>query len=249
MGSIIAKFIQGVGTLTIGIAFLIGLSLANGYVSNGLTGRTIVVTGKSRQFVQKDQSILSGAWQAEGKTSDGARESVRTKAAKALTALKAAGINEKKIDTTDVAVNPVYDYRIDIKPQITNYRATTTLEVTLEDTKRADEIISIMTKNEATSTDGPRTGFSNTKLDQIEKELKQQAVTDARAQAEILAKEAGAKLGDVVTISGDGVSYPYSYRTPGLSAINAAEIQNDNSDITIGEEEITATISVTYQLR
>ena len=114
--------------------------------------------------MQKDQSIISGAWQAEGKTSDGARESVRTKAAKALTALKAA-------------------------------------------------------------------------------------VTDARAQAKILAKEAGAKLGDVVTISGDGVSYPYSYRTQGLSAIDAAEIQNDNSDITIGEEEITATISVTYQLR
>ena len=67
--------------------------------------------------MQKDQSIISGDWQAEGKTSDGARESVRTKAAKALTALKAA-------------------------------------------------------------------------------------VTDARAQAKILAKEAGAKLGDVVTIGG-----------------------------------------------
>ena len=113
--------------------------------------------------MQKDQSIISGAWQAEGKTSDGARESVRTKAAKALTALKAA-------------------------------------------------------------------------------------VTDARAQAKILAKEAGAKLGDVVTVCGDWVSYPYSYRTPVFSAVGAAE-QKDSSDITIGEEEITATISVTYQLK
>lgn len=77
------------------------------------------------------------------------------------------------------------------------------------------------------------------------------AVNDARNQADTLAQQAGAKLGKVVSISGGGITTPSNSGIYPLS-ISKDEVASDagaSSDISIGEEEMTATVTVTYRLK
>lgn len=250
MANTIANYIQGVGTLLIGLALIIGVIWFGYSLTTNIQDRTITVTGKARQSLVMNESTVSGTWEKKENTSDKARESVRDMSSKALLAIKAAGIDEKKITTTNVSVYPDYDWS-GKENKITGYRASTTLQVKLTDPKKADSIISLMTKNQASSTAGPQLGFSNAILDQMEKELKNQAVSDAKNQADTLAKQAGGELGKVVSISGGGISTPSNGGIYPFSMSKAEDSSNAStpSDISIGEEEMTATITVTYRLK
>lgn len=250
MADTIAKYIQGVGTLLIGLSLIIGVIWFGYFLIGNIQDRTITVTGKARKSLIMNESTVSGTWEKKEIISDKAREAVRELSSKALTAIKAAGIDEKKITTTSVSVYPEYDWS-GKENKITGYRALTTLQVKLTDPKKADLIISLMTKNKASSTSGPQLGFSNAILDQMEKELKNQAVNDAKNQADTLAQQAGARLGKVVSISGGGISTPSNGGVYPLT-MSKAEVASDSStpsDISIGEEEMTATVTVTYRLK
>lgn len=245
----IAKLIQGIGAVIIGIALLWGLYIASDFLNNGVVGRTISVTGKARRSLVQNESTVLGTWEAKAVTSEEARNQTRESTAKALAAIKANGIEEKKITTTQVSVNPEYNWQAG-RNKITGYRASTSLEVKLTDPKKADEIISLMTKNGANYTSGPQLGFSNAILDQMEKELQAEAVTEAKKQAKILAQEAGAKLGRVVSIGRGGISSPNDRGIYPLAMTDELKAPaSDSSDISIGEKEMTATISITYQLK
>lgn len=251
MTKTIAKIIQGIGTLSIGVALLWGMGLASKTISQGLEGQTIQVTGKARRSLNRDESVVTGTWQEEASTSDEARNKVKEKSSKGLDEIKKAGIEEKKITTTQISVYPEYNYRNN-ENKITGYRASTTLEIKLTDAKRADQIISLMTKNGATSTTGPSLGVSQAVLDEIEKELKAEAVANARAEAEKLAEEAGARLGEVISIGGSNISGGNERPYPLMRALEDTVEQApaaSSTDISVGEEEITATVSVSYRLK
>lgn len=234
--------------MIIGIALLWGLYLAGDFITNGVSGRTINVTGKARRSLLQNESTILGTWESKAATSEEARNKTKELTASALATIKANGIEEKKITTTQISVNPEYDWQAG-RNKITGYRASTSLEVKLVDPKKADEIISLMTKNGASYTTGPQLGFSSATLDQMEKELKAEAVLDAKKQAEILAREASASLGKVVSISDGDISTPGDREIYPLAMTELKAPETDSSDIAVGEKEMTATISITYRLK
>jgi len=245
----ISKLIQGIGTLLIGIALIWGIGVGASSLSNGLQGNTISVTGKATRAFTPNQSVVSGTWEERAKTSDEARSKVKDNANKGLDAIKAKGVDSKKITTENVSVNPNYDWSSG-KQSIIDYRASTTISVTLDDTAKANEIISTMTGNGASSTSGPSLGFTTATRDQLEKDLKLEAVTDAKGQATALAGKAGSKIGKVVSITSGGASYPTPERfyATALSA-DSASTKSVSSDINVGDKEVSMTISVTYRLK
>lgn len=248
---IFSKLIQGIGTLLIGIGIIVGVTIGGFALRTSSSGQnTITVTGKATRAFTPNQSVVSGTWEEKAKTSDEARNKVQASASKGLDAIKAKGIDSKKISTENVSVYPNYDWSSG-KQAIVDYRASTTISVTLEDTGKANDIISTMTSNGASSTSGPSFGFTTATRNQLEKDLKLEAVTDANEQATELAGKAGSKLGKVVSISsGSGITYPtveqFSDATT-MSAPSAA--QSTASDINVGDKEVNVTISVTYRLK
>lgn len=245
----ISKLIQGIGTLLIGIALIWGIGVGASSLSNGLQGNTITVTGKATRAFTPNQSVVSGTWEERAKTSDEARNKVKDNANKGLDAIKAKGVDGKKITTENVSVNPNTDWSSG-KQTIIDYRASTTISVTLDDTGKANEIISTMTGNGASSTSGPSLGFTTATKDQLEKDLKLEAVTDAKGQATALAGKAGSKLGKVVSItSGAGINYPTPERFYATTMSDSSAATSVSSDINVGDKEVSVTISVTYRLK
>ncbi len=246
----ISKLIQGIGTLLIGLGIIIAVAVGSSSIKTGFGQNTINVTGKATRAFTPNQSVVSGTWEDRAKTSDEARTKVQTLASKGLDAIKANGVDSKKITTENVSVYPNYDWS-NGKQSIVDYRASTTISVTLEDTGKANEMISIMTGNGASSTSGPSLGFTSATKDQLEKDLKLEAVTDAKQQATALANKAGSKLGKVVSITGgSGIDYPTPERfyaqSMDSSVSSPAPIK---SDINIGDKEISVSISIIYRLR
>lgn len=249
MADTIAKWLQGLGTLTIGIALLAGVIIAQSTVMSGGKGRDITVTGKAVRATVPNQSEISAWFEETAANQDEARNKTRDLAAKGIAAVKALGIDEKKISTVSAGVSPDYDYS-NGKSTITGYRGSTNIAITLTDTSKADAIISALTRSGAKTTSGPTLGFSTATKDQLAKELRVQAIADAKAQAEALAKQAGGRLGKVISISGgEGISgdepRPMYYASTGAADMASSAA----SDITVGDKEVSLTVTVSYQLR
>lgn len=252
MADTIARWLQGIGTFLIGLALLAGVVILPTSFNKAATSREISVTGKATRATTPNQSQISGSFEETAASSDEARDKVREKSAKAIAALKTAGVDEKKITTTNVSVYPQYDYA-EKAQKITGYRGNTTVAITLEDTAKADGIISALTSNGASSTDGPTLGFTDAAKTQLLNELKLEAIADAKRQAEASAKQAGTRLGKVLTISGDNLNtgdggpvQPLLYKAEDMARSTAAV---GPSDIVVGERDVSVTVQIRYELR
>jgi len=252
----IAKYLHAIGTFLIGIALVVGVIIGNNAIATGLSPRTIVVTGKAVQKLASNQSKVSGSWREKADTAAAARTATQKKAADGIAAIKQLGIEDKYIKTVESSVYPEYDYSITTsrEPKILDYKGTSTVEITLTDTSKAEAVLAALTKSGTETTAGPSFGLSTEASDALQKELKVAAVADARIQAEALSKQAGTRLGDVITVSGGDLSsgsgdYPV-YRGLTMDAASAIEpAVAPKSDLEVGENEVSVTVSVTYRLR
>lgn len=252
----IAKYLHAIGTFLIGIALLIGVLVGSNAIRTGLSPRTIVVTGKAVRQLESNQSKVSGSWHEKAPTSAEARNATQKKAADGIAAIKQLGIEDKYIKTVESSVYPEYDYTIitNREPKILDYKGTTTVEVTLTDPKKADAVLAALTKSGTETTSGPSFGLSTEASDALQKELKVAAVADAHIQAEALSKQAGTRLGDVITVSGGGLSgaagsYP-TYKGLGTADMVASTTAEPApSDLEVGQNEVSVTVTVTYRLR
>lgn len=250
-----AKYLQAGGTVLIGAALLTGVIMGVRSYNNTYQTHTLRVTGKATRQLPPNQSTLTGSWLEKAATADEARSKLNTSSTKGLEALKAAGIEEKNITTTQVTVYPEYDYSGAVtykEPKITGYQASLTMEAKLSDTTKADAIIAVMTQNGAQSTSGPSLSISTEMRDQIERELRVAAVADAANQAQALAKESGGKLGAVISVT-DGYGradtpnpIPYAIAEDAKSSVGSSL---PTSAISVGEKEITVTVDVSYELK
>lgn len=243
MADTIARWLQGIGTLLIGMALMVGIFTLG---PTKTQPRTISITGKATKSLAPNESVITGSFEETAAKQDEARSKARDKAAAAIEAIKKQGIEEKKITTTQVSVYPEYDFTAG-KQKITGYKATTTLSISLNDPAKADPIISSLTQGGAKSTAGPSLGFSQETKDQLTKELRLQAIVDAKTQADQVTKEAGTRLGKIVSISGGET--PSDIPPPIMYAQGSGEKVADRSDITVGEKDLTVTVTVVYQLR
>jgi|GEM_PF-2635965 len=250
MQDILAKYIQAVGTVLIGVALLTGIVLGRNILTNNTQVHTIVVTGKATSEFPPNQSIITGTWQTKGSTADAAGSALKDVSSKSIDALKQGGVLEKDIQTTESNVYPEYDYAYTYPngqtPKILDYLASTVIQVTLTDPSKAEDTLGLMTKNGALSTSGPSLGLSSQAQDQLQKDLKVAAVTDAANQAKALAAQVGETLGSVVSITGGDLNNPGS---PIPYAATSALSAGDSSSIAQGQEELSVTMTVTYNIR
>lgn len=128
---------------------------------------------------------------------------------------------------------------------------TTSVQVTLDDTDKAQAILNSFTDSGISSTSGPEFGLSTAAQEALRQELEVAAVADAKEQAAALADEAGGKLGRLLSVGEGQVSsggYSPVLSRGAVDSISAAEIA-PTSDLESGENELQVTVNVTYQLK
>jgi uncharacterized protein len=162
------------------------------------TGRTVAVTANATIKLPNDTATVGLGVKRERKTRSAALQETAKGLRKVIATAEAfPGVEAGDIRTGRINVRPVH------KGKVTIYRATEGIGVTLHEPAKAGELISQGLAAGATGVSGPSFKVGNEE-EAFGKALAA-AFTKAKERASILAGQAGAKLGEALTIEeGEG---------------------------------------------
>jgi uncharacterized protein YggE len=170
-----------------------------------------------------------------------------TALARALTdALTAGGVAERDIQTSNLSINPNYEYPPNRQPKLTGYTFANTMFVTIRDVDAAGGIIdgAVAAAGDSAVLQGVHFALDDDTTAIVE--ARAAAYASARAKAVQLAALAGVGLGAAVAIeeleTGPGVPMPPSPRMMRMAAAEAGP------PISAGEVTTTILVSVRFAI-
>jgi hypothetical protein len=213
------------------------------------TPATLSLEGSASIAVPPDAALVTIGVVSEGKT---ARDALaeNTKALQTVVdELKAAGLPDKDLQTSNLSIQPVYATRKrndgrDV-PEIVGYSVNNTLTARVAPVGKVGPLLDVMVRQGANRLNGIDFVVDNTnrRLD----EARAAAMADAKRKAEIYASGAGVKLGRVLSISEGAFYQPPSPKLMRGAAM-MAEAAPAPVPIQGGEETLSARVSVVWEI-
>jgi len=215
---------------------------AQGEGSDNQLVRGITVHGHASVKVVPDQAQLWFGVESDGATARAALAANASEMRKLLDALRAAGATD--LQTQHVNLSPRYvEGPVDAggggKVGANGYTAHNSVAATVKQLARAGAVIDAAVAAGANHVSGPNLTRADTS--DVYREALEAAVDDARESAEALADAADLTLGRVTAVV-EGSDSP----SPLAMAARAADEAADSTPIEAGEQEISATVTVTF---
>ncbi len=204
----------------------------------------ITVTGEGTVQVPPDLAQIDAGVTSEAKTAREASEANNAAMAKVVAALRGAGIAEKDIQTTRLALQPQYSSKTSGPASIAGYRAANRVTIRLHDVGKVAGVVDTLVG--AGANDIGNINFMVSKASQLLDEAREKAVADARRKAEIYARATGVTLGAPLAVSETGAAQPL-FR-PRMAAPMAASIAAP-PPVAPGEETLSVTVSVSWAIK
>jgi uncharacterized protein len=202
----------------------------------------ISVTGEASVSVPPDLATVDGGVSIDAKTAREAAETGNAAMTKVLAALKAAGIEDKDLQTSRLSLLPQYASSNRPGPNtLTGYRASNRVTVRLRDVGKVASVIDTLVGAGANEIGG--INFTVASASKLLDEAREKAVADARRKAEIYARAAGVTLGAPLSISEEGTPSPAPYYRKMTASLGAA------APVAQGEETLSITVGVTWAIK
>ena len=172
-----------------------------------------------------------------------------------IEALASLDIEEKDIKTSQYNLQPeysrvVFDEPRDELEELIGYTLRQSLRVTIRDTEQAGELIQMATRLGADQIGGLI--FMIDDPEEFREEARAEAFAKAHEKAEVLAKQAGVRLGKVVSFSDEGQLTPQFGMAMESRAMNLDasmdEISSPPLDINGGKQTVSARVSMTFEI-
>jgi len=231
---------------TILLLAAVALSACSGTIQIGQTQpRTINVTGNAQVILSPDIAYISIGVHSEAATAKDAVAANNTQTQAVMDAIKAQGVDAKDIQTTNFSVYQQTKTGPNGENQGIIFMTDNTVYVTMRDLTKIGGIL------DASITAGANNIYGIA-FDVQDKEAalgtgRDQAMADAKAQGEELAKSAGASLGAVQSIS-----YYSNPPTPiyyDSKAVAAGVGGGGSVPISTGQLTLTVSVNVTYAIK
>jgi uncharacterized protein len=209
--------------------------------------RTITVSGEGKVVVKPDIAEISISVISEDKTVSKVIKSNTDKMNGVIEKMKTLGIDEKDMTTSGYNLNPIYNYPENLPPVITGYSLNQTLALKIRNLDLVDDVISDATTAGANDVYGLTFKLDDDK--EVMNQAREKAFAEAKAKADMMAKAAGVKLGDVYTFS---EGYNNYYPTPYYAKAEMAYADSAGAvapNIQSGSQEYTVNVSITYEIR
>lgn len=209
--------------------------------------RTVTVRGAGSVSAIPDQLRLSVQILTRGESASTAMTEAGKRATAVLALLKGYGVEEKDIRTSRVGVTAVYDYEKRIQPPpIIGYNGTNEFTVLFrqKQMERVGEFLDRAVTAGASNFGG--LSYESSRQRELEREALAKAADDARARADVLAKQLGATLGSVFSI--DETPASLARRQKSVSATQEFQSQAA-APVMTGELNIAVTVDVVFELK
>jgi uncharacterized protein len=203
--------------------------------------RTITVTGSGMVTLTPDLAYVYIGVQTLNASAATAMDENNVRAAALIEAIKAFGVDEKDIQTTNFSIYPqdVYDDNFNVIG--TTYQVDNTVYVTVRDLGTLGDLLDAAFRAGANTING--ISFDVADRTEAVSQARLAAVTDARRQADELTAATDVSIGDVQTISYyDSNPYPV-YLESRVTMDSASSVP-----IQAGSMQITTTVTIVYEI-
>lgn len=209
------------------------------------TERTVSVNGEGRVSLAPDTVYMTLGVDEVNAELNAAQNDAKTTMDAVIAALKAAGVDEKDIQTSNYSISMERDYNQPSQP-ITGYRVTHTVNAKVRNLDSAGAVIEAAVNAGANNIQNVWFGLEDQAA--AMRQARELAVADARAKAEELARLADSTVGPVTTIteySGGSTPIPYANAASGSAA---ADMKAAAPTINPGQTEVVMSVQVTFAL-
>jgi uncharacterized protein len=217
-------------------------------IEAGHTLLTVSAEGKSERA--PDLALFNAGVTTQGKTAGEALGANSAAMTRVIAALKRAGIADRDIQTSNLAINPVYaeprrlpDGSTEQKaPEIVGYQVNNSVSVRQRQLGDYGKVIDTLVTAGANQVNGP--SFMLDKPDAALDAARTEAVGKVRARAELYARAAGLKVVRIVSIAEDGgysPPRPVMYRMAAQDSVAAAPVA-------AGEVSLNVNVTVQFEL-
>jgi uncharacterized protein YggE len=209
-----------------------------------IPGRTITVNGEGEARAKPDMATISLGVVGQAPTAREALSANNERMKKVLDGLKAAGVDEKDLQTSGLNISQRYsELREGQEMRITGYEVSNQVSAKIRNLTKLGAILDQAVTLGANSMNG--ISFSIAEPDSLINDARRRAIADARARAELYAKEAGVSLGPVHAISEMALSQP-----PQPLYMRVMEMKQADSSVPVegGEASLTAQVTVIFDI-
>ena len=203
--------------------------------------RSISVEGVSTIKAEPDSFVFHPQFAVKSVDQAEAKKLLAAKSREVIDKLKSLGLDDKaiKLDASQ------YDtYSIKGMPEPDRPQTQLSLTITAKDKSMAQKVQDYLASTDATGQLTPQPTFSEAKREQLQKEAETKAVANARDKADTLAKNLGAKRGQVITVDNAG-EHPQAYPTMSLAQDSTAR---SSLPVQPGTNEFVYRITVKFAL-
>jgi hypothetical protein len=210
---------------------------------------TLTVTGTAQISVDPDEAVVRLGVVAQAAEASDAQQQVNRIMQQVLDAVTGLDVPEQAVRTEELSLFPVYGQQRAVpqdqreEPRITGYRASNVVSVELDDLAEIGDVVDAGIMAGANQLQG----ISFRVRDDAEARARamQQAVQEARTQAEAIARSMGMRIEGVrqVVAGGSNVRPPVPFEGARLAAADFAA-----TPVQPGEVDVSASVTVTYEL-
>ncbi|MCD1295685.1 hypothetical protein CUJ83_11820 [Methanocella sp. CWC-04] len=251
-------FLFGLGMITafavllavLGNSCVNGIGVASSASENNESERTVTVTGNGYVYTEPDIAKVSVGVVTEANTSSEAMQMNADQMDAVMKSVRRLGIPEKDIKTSQISVQPVYNYQYQPKdatekPKIVGYKASNTVTITVRDMSKVGPVIDASYGSGSNKIDGVSFMLSEEKQSLVYKQALEKAVKDGADKAKTIASAADIEGMKLKTISESGGFYPVYYDSYNMAAAERASGAAP-TPVSPGEQKVQATVTMVY---
>lgn len=210
---------------------------------------TLTVYGQGEVMAAPDEAVVSLGAVAQAAVAKEAQDQVNQTVQKITDSIRKLGIPTQNIRTSNLMLQPVYggeappDRGIPSEPRIVGYRASNTVEVTVDEVRRAGDVVDAGIQAGANQLEGLQFRLKNDSAQR--QEALRKAVSNGKEKAQAMANALGVLLvGLAEVIEGSVQVYPMMREygrggAVGMDASNAIEP---------GQQRVSASVTLTYRI-
>jgi hypothetical protein len=229
------------------IIIISGILTFTGRGKTGINGNNNVIsfTGEGKISTKPDMAFVDFSVVTQGIQLADVQNKNSEKMNKVVEFLKGFGVEEKDIKTTNYNLYPQYTYENNRIPQIMGYQISQTLSVKIKQLDKVGEVMEKVVGMGINQVNSLYFGVEND--EELKEQARKMAIDNAKAKAEVLAKELGIRLGKLTNFYENTSGYPVpmydSYKATGMGG------GEGSPNIQTGENEIIVNITLNYEVK
>ena len=200
------------------------------------------ISASAQASATPDVALISAGVVTQHADSNTALRNNAEQMQRVMSALKAAAIADRDIQTSGISLSPQYLYAENQPPQIQGYQASNTLNIKVRNLARLGQVLDALAAQGANQINGP--SFAIDQPEPLYQQARLDALRQARTQADTYASALGLKVRRVISLSeGNHTQAPM----PLMAMRSAAKAEMD-TPIAAGQSSVQVQLDVVYEL-